>query len=185
MNLDLELETWRREWQSVSPVAPDLRKRVDRQSRLLKLALVADTLVTIGIGGGTAAWAIVSPQVDIVLLAVVTWILLGVAWAFRLRITRGNWGPASLDTSAFVAFLIARCRAQLAGIRFGAVLFAVNLSFSLAWVYRHQPRPRIAWFGWPMDLVWLATLAFYIFLPWWNRRKMKELDWLLSLQAQG
>jgi hypothetical protein len=181
MNVDLELETWRRQWQSVSVSLPDLRKRVTSELRFLKLALAADILVTVGIGGPVAAWAVLSPQPDIILLAAVTWILIAVAWAFRLRVTRGNWGPASLDTSAFVAFLIGRCRAQLAAIRFGAVLFAVNLTFSLAWVYHHQPRPRIHWFGWPMDLVWLATLAFYIFLPWWNRRKKKELAWLLSL----
>jgi hypothetical protein len=185
MNVDLELETWRRQWQSVSLATPDLRKRVERQSRLLKLALIADTLVTVGIGGPTAAWAFLSPQPDIILLAVVTWILLAVAWAFRLRVTRGNWGPAALDAQAFVEFLVGRCRAQLAAIRFGAVLFAVNLAFSVAWVWHHQPRPNIAWIGWRMDLVWLATLAFYVFLPWWNRRKKQELSWLLSLRESG
>jgi len=184
MNVDLELETWRREWQSVSVTPPDLRKRVERQSRFLRLEIAADILVTLGIGVPTAGWAMVSPQADIVVLAVFTWMLLAVAWAFRLRITRGNWTPASLDTRAFVDFLIGRCRAQLAAIRFGAILFAVNLTFSLAWVYQHRPRPHIAWFSWPLDLVWLATVAFYIFLPWWNRRKKRELAWLLGIQEQ-
>lgn len=185
MNGDLELETWRKQWQSVSMAPPvDLRKRVDRQSQFLKLALAADTVVTVGIGGSTAAWAVLSPQADVVVLAVVTWILLAIAWAFRVHITRGNWAPATLDTSAFVDFLIARCRAQLAAIRFGAVLFIVNVTFCTAWVYQHQPRAHLEWFGWPMDLVWLATAAFYAFLPWWNRRKKAELAWLLGLREQ-
>ncbi len=181
MNGDVELETWRREWQAVAIAPPDLRKRVQRQSRLLKLMLLADALVTVGIGGPVAWWAVVSPQADIIVLAVVTWLLIAVAWAFRLRTTRGNWGPASLDTNAFVDFLIGRCRAQLAGMRFGAVLYAVNLSFCVAWVY-HHPGPHLPVFSWQMDLVWLFTLAFYLFLPWWNRRKKTELSWLLSIR---
>ncbi len=33
MNMDMELETWRREWQSETAVPADLRRRVERQSR--------------------------------------------------------------------------------------------------------------------------------------------------------
>lgn len=184
MNVDLELESWRQQWQSVSVVPPDLRKRVDRQSRFLKLALIADTLVTVGIGGPVVAWAVMSPAPDIIVLAVVTWILIAGAWAFRFRITRGNWGPASVDTNAYIEFLIGRCRAQLASIRFGAVLFLVNLAFSLGWV-RYHARSPLALFSWRMDLVWTVTAVFYVYLPWWNRRKKAELAWLLSLKEEA
>lgn len=183
MNADLELENWQHQWQSVCVVPPDLRKRVERQSYFLKLALVLDTLVTIGIGGPVAAWAFHSPQADILVLAVVTWILIAAAWAFRFRITRGNWAPAAFDTTAFLQFLIGRCRAQLAAIRFGAVLFLVNLTFSLAWVY-HHPGPHLSLFSWPMDIVWVITVAFYLFLPWWHRRKQTELSWLQDLRKE-
>ena len=162
-----------------------LRKRVDRQARWLKIALAGDTLVTVVIGGPVAAWAVLSPQTDVIVLAVVTWILIAAAWAFRLHITRGNWGPTAMDTAAFVDFLIGRCRAQLAGIRFGAVLFIVNLTFCLVWIYQHRPRPEIEWFGWRMDLIWLVGVAFYIFLFWWNGRKKRELAWLLGLREQA
>ena len=90
-----------------------------------------------------------------------------------------------MDTAAFVDFLIGRCRAQLAGIRFGAVLFIVNLTFCLVWIYQHRPRPEIEWFGWRMDLIWLVGVAFYIFLFWWNGRKKRELAWLLGLREQA
>jgi hypothetical protein len=183
MNVDLELESWRQQWQSVSVVPPDLRKRVDRQSRFLKIALILDMLVTVGIGGPVAVWAFNSPQADVILLAIVTWILIAGAWAFRLRVTRGNWAPASLNTSAFVDFLIGRCRSQLAAVKFGAVLFIVNLTFCTAWVYHHTG-PHLAWFSWPMDIVWAVTVAFYLFLPWWYRRKKAELARLVSLREQ-
>ena len=62
MNVDTELETWRRQWQSGITVPLDLRKKVERQSRFMKIALMGDILVTITIGGARTDWAIRSPQ---------------------------------------------------------------------------------------------------------------------------
>jgi hypothetical protein len=47
MSMDTELETWRREWQSETAVPADLRRRVERQSRWLKVGIAADILVTV------------------------------------------------------------------------------------------------------------------------------------------
>ena len=92
MNVDLELEDWRREWQSVFVPTPDLRKRVDRQARWLKIALAGDTLVTVVIGGPVAAWAVLSPQTDVIVLAVVTWILIAAGLGFPICILRAGTG---------------------------------------------------------------------------------------------
>ena len=62
MSLDIELETWRREWQSETAVPPDLRRHVERQSRWLKIGIAADILVTVVIGGGVIALAARSQQ---------------------------------------------------------------------------------------------------------------------------
>ena len=62
MNLDLELDQWREQWQA-SPEAPplaDLSKRVARQSRFMRIALAGDILVTIVIGGGIIVLAILN-----------------------------------------------------------------------------------------------------------------------------
>ncbi len=57
MNVDNELEVWRRQWQSDTTVPLDLRRKVERQSRFMKIILFADILVTITIGGA-AGWAV-------------------------------------------------------------------------------------------------------------------------------
>ncbi len=190
MNVDSELDVWRRQWQSETAVPLDLRKKVERQTRFMKIGLLGDILVTIVIGGGTIVWALHSPQSDRGLLAAVTWPFLAAAWTLTLTVNRGSWSPSSLDTASFVELSVRRCRDRLAAVWFGAILFVCNVSFCLAWVYNHSPEghgPLLRWlfFGSvPIDIVWLATLAFAGFLVWYRRRKRAELAYFLDLRRQ-
>jgi hypothetical protein len=188
MNVDTELEVWRRQWQSQAAIPLDLRRKVERQSRWMKIALIADILVTITIGGATAAWAVHAPQPSIILLASWTWILIAGAWTFALKVNRGNWRPSAQDTSVFLNLSVRRCRARLAAIRFAAGLFVVQIVFSLGWVYNNSPvrgTPALRWLFFssaPIDAVWFCTAAFFGFLIWYRRRKVAELAYLLSLR---
>ena len=190
MNLDAELDIWRKQWQSEIPVSLDLRRKVERQTRWMKIGRLGDILVTIVIGGGTIFLALRSPEASKVLLAVVTWLLLAAAWAFSLTVNRGNWSPSALDTAAFVELSVRRCRSRLATVWFAAVLFLCNIGFSLGWAYINSPehrKPLLAWlfFGsLPIDIVWLSTLAFFIFLVWYHARKRAELACLLKIREQ-
>ena len=190
MNVDTELEAWRQQWQSGATVPVDLRRKVERQSRFMKIALIGDILVTITIGGATTGWAVRSPQPEIVLLSVATWIFIATAWAFSLTVNRGNWSPSAQDTAAFVDLSVRRCRSRLAAVWFAAGLFLFQTVFVLSWVYRNSPghrQPLLTWllFGSiPIDTVWLCTLAFFGFLVWFRRRKRAELAYLLGLQEQ-
>ena len=62
MNVDTELEVWRQQWQSGTTVPLDLRRKVERQSRFMKINLIGEILVTITIGGAIAGWAARSPD---------------------------------------------------------------------------------------------------------------------------
>jgi len=185
MSLDAELETWRREWQSEAAVPADLRRRVERQSRWLKIGIAGDILVTVAIGGGVIALAARSPQPDMLLLVAATWSFIAVAWAFRLVVSRGLWSPTAIDTAAFVDLSIRRCRAQLKAAVFGAGLFVVEMAFCLGWIYRHSA-PRVPLLGWLFGsvfngLIWLFSLAFFVCLVWYRRKKRAELAWLAGL----
>jgi len=191
MNVDTELEVWRRQWQSDTAVPMDLRRKVERQSRLMKLGLIAEILVTITIGGATAGSAVYSPQPENVLLAVGTWVYIAIAWTFGLIVNRGNWSPSGQDTAAFVDLSVRRCRGRLAAVWFSACLFVCQIVFVLGWVYRNSPahrRPLSTWlfFGSiPIDVVWVCTVLFFAFLVWYQRRKRAELAWLLGLREQS
>jgi hypothetical protein len=170
MSMDAEWEVWRREWQSETAVRLDLRKIVERQSRWMRIALIADVLVT---------------------LAAMTWLFVAAAWTFALNANRGNWSPSALDTAAFVDLSVRRCRSRLAAVWFGAGLYVSEIAFCLGWIYRHSPEPRTPLWAWlffgslTIDVVWAATLAFAGALIWYRRRKRAEIAWLLGLRGQA
>lgn len=188
MNVDAELEVWRREWQSETTVPVDLRRKVERQSRWMRIHLAAPVLVTITIGGWTAEWAVRAPQPHIIVLAIWTWVLIVAAWTFSLLVSRGTWSPSAQDTAAFIDLSVRRCRATLAAIRFSAAFFVVQMVFVLGWVYKYSPAhstPLVRWLFLSsvlIDAVWLCTAAFFGFLIWWRRRKLAELAYFLSLR---
>jgi hypothetical protein len=189
MNMDTELETWRREWRSETAVPADLRQRVERQSRWLKIGIAADILVTATIGGGVLALAARSPQPDMLMLAAATWSFIAAAWAFRITISRGLWSPAALHTAAFVDLCIRRCRAQQAVSLFGAGLFVCEMGFCMGWIYRHSA-PHSPLFPWLFGsyihgVIWVFSLAFFVFLAWYRRKKRAELAWLLQDWREG
>jgi len=194
VNIDSELEVWREQWQSdtVVPVElqGDLRYKVERQSRLMRISLIVDIAVTVTIGGGITAWAIRSPQPEMVLLAVATWIFIAVAWTFSLAVNRGKWAPSAQDTAAFIDLSVRRCQSRLATVWFAAGMFVIQTVFVLSWVYLNSParrQPLLTWlfFGSiPIDLVWLSTLAFFGFLIWARRKKRAELTRLYELRKK-
>jgi hypothetical protein len=188
MNVDAELEVWRREWQSETTVPVDLRRKVERQSRWMRIHLASQVLVTITIGGWTAEWAVRAPQPHIILLAIWTWILIVAAWTFSVRVSRGNWFPSAQDTAVFIDLSVRRCQARLAAIRFSAGFFLVQMVFVLGWVYEYSPAhntPLLRWLFFssvPIDVVWVFTVAFFGFLIWLRRRKRVELAYFRSLR---
>jgi hypothetical protein len=189
MNADTELDMWREQWQSETAIPADLRRKVERQSRAMKLVVINAVLVTLSVGGFTAVWAVCAPQPDVILLAVGTWIFLAIAWAFQIGLNRRKWSPSAMNTNAFIQLSIRRCRSALIAATFGACLFVSELVFCLTWIYHHSIGPRkpvLAWLffsSMPIGLVWLATFAFFSWLVWHRRKKRAELSYLVTLIA--
>ena len=191
MKMDAELELWRTQWRAeiVSPVFDDLRKRVNRQSRFMRLMLAADVLVTLVIGGGAIVWTALDPRVETALLLAAVWVFIGAAWIFALRNRKGSWTPASSSTTAFLDVSIRRARGSLRAVRFGAVLYVCEIVFSMSWVYhdvaRTSPMTIAQFIALPTSLaVWGVTVAFAAFLVWYRTKKRTELAYLLGLQTE-
>jgi len=187
MNLDPELDLWRKDWRApITPPSPDLRGKVERQSRFMKFMLAMDIAVTIVIGGFVIAWAAISRDFDTALLAAATWVFIAVAWAFRLVNWRGQWAPSALDAAAFVDLSIRRCRARIASLSFGAVLYISELAFFTPWIYihNHSRMPFFLWLfksSWFLDFVWLFTAVFFALMIWWRRRIVAQLRYWRGL----
>ena len=180
MKPDLELEAWREQWQADTEVPADLRRKVERGSRYLRLVVALEVLVTVVLGGGATVLAVMDPRAEMVILAAAVWVFLGAAWAFATMNRRGSWSPATVSTAEFVDLSIRRCRNNLASAGFGAGLYFAEMAFCLTWLYwdpaRRGPLPAM--------IFAVATPVFLVGLVRYRRRKRAELERLLELQRQ-
>jgi hypothetical protein len=184
MTVDNELLAWREEWKlQVPDVPPDLAGRVTRQSRILRLALVCEVLITVVMGGGTVWLAINSGDPDFTVLAVATWMFIAAAWVFGLRNRRGSWSPVAMTNSAYLDISIRRCRGGLRAAVFGMSLFVVEMLFNLGWIYNRTGSPSFL-HSLPMTGVGLATVLFFAASLIYRARKKAELDGLVKLAAE-
>ena len=190
MNTDVELDIWREQWQAETAVPVSLRRSVERQSRWMKIGFIADTVVTLVMGGGSTAWALRSMDPDVVLVAAATWLFLAAAWAFVLLVNRGLWAPSALDTAAFVDLSVRRCQGTLTTTWFAAGLYVSEVAFGLGWGYKHSIQSRMTLWNWlwfsslRIDIVWICTMAFFGAIVWYRRKKRVELARLLKLREE-
>jgi hypothetical protein len=187
MEVDIELERWRRQWQSApADLHADLRQRVARSVRMAWIGLTLSVMVTVVFGVGLPIRAIGSGRLDVAVLAVGVWVMLIAAWATSIRLSRGTWRPAADTTAAFLEFSVLSCRRRRQSIAAAAVLYVVLLAFVMTWKYHALSRQA------PLDpcsfltsefniVVWLVTLALALLALWRRRVLQRELDNLLRL----
>jgi len=177
---DLELETWRAEWQADAEVPADLRRKVAHGTRNMRLTMAGELLVTVTIGGGSTLWAAVDPGTEMLVLAIAVWLFLAAAWAFAFITRRGTWSPAAPTTADFVDLSIRRCRGKLAATRFGVGLYFAEMAFCLTWLYRdparRTPTPAIVFAA--VTPLFLAGVARF------RRKTRAELESLRSISIR-
>ncbi|HLK18912.1 MAG TPA: hypothetical protein VKT81_08145 [Bryobacteraceae bacterium] len=181
MNLDTELELWRDQWQASAepPVLEDLSKRVARDSRMLRMMLLADILVTVVIGGAVIVYGIRNPRPATAILVAATWFFIAVAWFFALSNRRATWSPSASTTSAYLDLSIRRCRGNLRSVTFGMILYAVEMAFCLAWIFHETGVSRTL-----LITISIVTLVFGGFLFHYRKRKLADLAYLTNLQHE-
>ena len=189
MERDPELATWQRQWQTDDVVPPDLRHRVQRETRRLRRERYAEIVVTATIGGGAAGWALVSQQPMTLALAIGVWFFIGIAWVTSIGLRRDILAPSADTATAFLDLSIRRCRRRLQGLVVQGLLFVMILAFDLVWIYHYQAetRPMGPWAfltSGTMVVIW-AVLAVPVAVGVWYRRRLRgELQNLLSVQRQ-
>ena len=144
MNLDAELELWREKWQASSeaPVLTDFRKRV---------VLLATR----------------NPYPATLILAAATWLFIAAAWTFALSNRKNAWSPAAATNSVFLDISIRRCGANLRSAALGTILYAVEMTFSLSWIYHESGSLSSALIA----MIALVTLIFAAVLIWYRKKE--------------
>ena len=189
MNPDLELESWRRHWQAASAVPPDLKARVEGETRWMRRAVVVEILITAVFGGASLGWAVLSNRTDAFVLAIGVWTLIAIAWGIAFLLRRDAWAPADLGTAAFLDLSILRCRRKRESLFAQSVLYVLIVGFDLAWIYLGRPegaREGLASFltGSGVAWVWAVTAALALAAVVHRRRLTRELDALTSFRKQ-
>jgi hypothetical protein len=192
MNIDVELENWRRQWQSRAESAVDtaaverLRRRVLRETRSLKLNLIWPILVTLVVGGAMILRALRSEQSLDVLFAVEAWIFIVVIWIGSLWIARGTWRPLADTTAAFVDISIRRREANLRGATFGACLYVAQLVFIVLALGAASPAGIVPLLtsSYVIVLGWIGVPSGLAVLYWFRRRQRGDLERLRELNRQ-
>jgi hypothetical protein len=174
---DRELEAWRAEWQADTEVPADLRRKVARDTRFMRLMLACEVLVTVTIGGGYTLAAVQQPRFEMWILAGAVWVFIAAAWIISVIARRGNWSPAAVTTAEFVDLSIRRCRGKLMAMRFGLWLYFVQMAFCLAWIYRDPARRVPA----PAIIFAVVTPAVLVGMARYRRRLREELAELSKL----
>ena len=188
MSLDPELDTWRHQWQVRDAIPADVRRRVERDIRRMRLGFISAMAVTVIFGGGTTAWAVASGEAQIVVVAVATWVLIAATWAVSLMLERGlgQWKPASTTTAAFLDFSIERRVATRRGIVAAAVLYAAFAAFMLAWQFQNAAgeAPTDVWsYLAARWMFWTITAVLAVRAVWYWRSLGRELEVLRGLRA--
>jgi hypothetical protein len=192
MEPDLELKTWRRQWQTDAVIPPDLRQRVERETRDLRRQLYGSIAVTVIMGGGAAGWALVSQRPTVVVLAIGVWFFIAVAWVISIGLTRDILSPSADTTTAFVDLSIRRCRRRLHGLVAQALLYVAIAAFDLVWIYHYQVEtrptrpmdPLTFLTSGPMLVAWAALAVPVAVGVWYRGRLRNELQNLLLLRNQ-
>jgi hypothetical protein len=189
MNADTELEVWQKQWQSEASIPADLHRKVERQSRNMWIALICNIVVTVVMGGGWTAWALLSKDSGAAQVAVTVWVFLAAAWIFVLRVNRGLWRPPAIDAVAFVDLSVKRCEGALKAVWFAGILFVAELAFDLSWIYVRLNLQQ-SWWRWLLfgsvrtDVVWICTVMFFGGLGWYRAQKRRELNRLLQMREE-
>jgi hypothetical protein len=168
-------------------VPADVRRRVERDILSMRLGILSAVAVTVIFGGGTIAWALVSGDADIAVVAVATWVFIAVTWAVSLTIEGGlgQWKPASTTTAAFLEFSIARRIATRRGIVAAAVLYAAFSAFMLAWRFQNPAAetPTDVWSYLAARWIFWTITTFLAAVAVWGWRALgRELEVLRDLR---
>lgn len=192
MTTDVELESWRRQWQSRANAGVDagaaerLRLRVLRETRSLKVNLIWPILVTLVVSSWITSRALRTGQTLDVVLAIEGWIFIVVIWTGCLWITRGTWRPLADTTAAFVDVSIRRREANLRGLTFGACLYVGQLAFVVIALGAASPSGIVPVLTSSYMIVvgWIGVPCGLVALHWFRRRQRADLERLRELKRQ-
>jgi pilus assembly protein TadC len=193
MSINNEFSHWQQQWQSHPVVPVDLIRRIERKTLGIRAMRVAEIAVTILIGGGLIGATIAHPvigQIYWLVLTLVTWLFIIVAWVISLRASKNAWNAAEPSISVYMDLQVRRYRQQINTIWSSSTWGLLFSSCLLIIVYEalsHALRARNVSLPWSSLVTFLAVgigVNGIVLLGQVakKRRLQSELDNMLDLQ---
>ena len=187
---DRELETWREQWNSGAAPTPEiqsqLQTKIHKRIKRHNLGFIFNNIFAAMASVFATAFAIFAvhqqPSRLRIAWALGLLVLLCVTVGYRLWVQRGTWRSQSQSTRAFVELWQRRTAGKLRLILAGFYLIPAWLVFCVALVAVHWSTfgPDIHAHPRDWELTMLAVVAMisgsFLFLAWYRRRKLAELN---------
>jgi hypothetical protein len=178
---DRELELWREQWRSAPESLPDIRARVERQTRNMAIRLIVRaTLVSMLLALSVVA-VVREPTPGRIVWAIGLWTLVISGVAATWKSHRDIWRPATETTRAFAELFHRRAVAKLHVIRWGFYGLIAWVVFYAALCVWRWPAARPDVEGHPVQYVialvgsLLMVAAGFGVIAWLRRRRLVEL----------
>ena len=181
MKEDRELELWREQWHSAPERLPDLRTRVERQTRNMAIRLIVRGALVAGLLALSVVAVVQKPTPGRIVWAIGLWALAISGVAATWKSHRDIWRPATETTRAFADLFHRRAAAKLHVIRWGFYgLMAWVVFYAVLCVWRWPAaRPDVQ--AHPLQYLialvgsLLMVAAGFGVIAWLRRRRLVEL----------
>jgi hypothetical protein len=180
MNTSAEWNDLIRIWQQPAgngSDAHDIRRRVMSESRRESLLLAAE-YVTGAIIVGLVAWKLATdkgPDTFVWGFAMLWFTAMALQFASTNR--GGLWAPSAESTLAYVDLALERLRRRGQAVRFGWLLFGLQVAFLLAWY-------PATWFLWPHE-TWALIERTPVLLGWLALVALALTGWTVSTRSRS
>jgi hypothetical protein len=162
---DSEMETWREAWKfpeetSGQPGIVDIRREVRRKEFRLKALHLLEFAWALFLLVSTYVVAQRYPSTEMLLWAVVVWLLTFLAAGYSLWNWRLLWTAEIRSAREYAQIYEKYCVAGLRHIRFGFCLLAVNLAIAIPWLsWKFFRSPRTGHFGIVAYMISIGLIA--------------------------
>ncbi|HLJ88322.1 MAG TPA: hypothetical protein VKZ53_15995 [Candidatus Angelobacter sp.] len=179
---DLELEAWQKAWHSETEPLPELKKRVQRQSRWWIARTATGVVLLLGIGAFAIWAALLEPSAVRVVWAVGVWITILAGIVHRAWNQRQTWRPSAQTTLAFAELMYRRALAKVRAVHFSVHLvwayyafYAVLCVWQGKTLWQSMKADPLVWIGVGAGML-LTGVAYWMWMRWLLRRRNKALE---------
>jgi hypothetical protein len=149
-----------------------LRVKVQRETTIMRRGLIVEVAFSLAVVAMTV-WSLVSDHGPrTLLIAVDSWVVIAIVWAFALSGRRGLWAPSAESTEAYL--VLSRRRAEL---RLRTAWFALVLVVAQLLVARAASVPS-------SPVQWIVSAGWIAWAFWIRQQAIRECRWLDGLLAE-